>query len=261
MRARAAAAPLAAYVLHQYDWSESSLIVELFTRDAWPCGGGRARAPSGRPIRSCGQCCMPFQRLAVAVSGAARDEASAEVRNLRSAEWAGGARCRGGDALLAGFYLNELLLRLLARRRPPSPAVRRLCRNAAATWHRRRGACSCCVPSSWCCWREIGHLPDLSSDVTSTAEGVAGAAATYTAAARGGPGGRRRPTPLGGSMRRWGKSAFRGGGARPRGAACCRRRLRSCAAAAMRGSVFTYHLAGAHAAHSRMLGLRRPARP
>ena len=27
-----AAAPLAAYVLHRYDWSESSLILDLFTR-------------------------------------------------------------------------------------------------------------------------------------------------------------------------------------------------------------------------------------
>ena len=30
---RAAPAPLAAYVLHSYDWSESSLILELWTRD------------------------------------------------------------------------------------------------------------------------------------------------------------------------------------------------------------------------------------
>ncbi|HRZ62397.1 MAG TPA: recombination protein O N-terminal domain-containing protein, partial [Rubrivivax sp.] len=29
----AAAAPLAAYVLHHYDWSESSLVLELFTRE------------------------------------------------------------------------------------------------------------------------------------------------------------------------------------------------------------------------------------
>ena len=33
MTRRSAAAPLAAYLLHRYDWSESSLIVELFTRE------------------------------------------------------------------------------------------------------------------------------------------------------------------------------------------------------------------------------------
>ena len=33
MTRRAPATPLAAYVLHRWDWSESSLIVDLFTRE------------------------------------------------------------------------------------------------------------------------------------------------------------------------------------------------------------------------------------
>ena len=46
----------------------------------------------------------------------------AEVRNLRGAEWAGGAPLAGGDALFSGFYLNELLMKLLARE-DPHPAL------------------------------------------------------------------------------------------------------------------------------------------
>ena len=55
---------------------------------------------------------LPFQRLHVTL---ARGGGEAEVHTLRSAEWAGGAPMLAGSALFAGFYLNELLLRLLAR--------------------------------------------------------------------------------------------------------------------------------------------------
>lgn len=120
MRSRSAAVPLAAYVLHQYDWSESSLIVDLFTRDA-----GRvvvAAKGAKRPTSQLRAVLMPFQRIAVSFARTARDESASEVHNLRAAEWAGGPAPRGGEALLAGFYLNELLLKLLARD-DPHPAL------------------------------------------------------------------------------------------------------------------------------------------
>ena len=41
-----------------------------------------------------------------------------EIRTLKSAEWAGGHVMPTGDALLSGYYLNELLMRLLARDDP-----------------------------------------------------------------------------------------------------------------------------------------------
>jgi DNA repair protein RecO (recombination protein O) len=44
--------------------------------------------------------------------------ASAELGNLISAEWAGALQPLGGRALMCGFYLNELLLRLLPRDDP-----------------------------------------------------------------------------------------------------------------------------------------------
>lgn len=110
---RGGLAPLSAYVLHQYDWSESSLILELFTRER----GRLAVAAKGakRPYSQLRGVLLPFQRLQVALGRGGED---AEVHTLRSVEWAGGAAMPGGGALFSGFYLNELLLRLLARQDP-----------------------------------------------------------------------------------------------------------------------------------------------
>jgi len=103
-----------AYVLHRYDWSESSVIVEAFTRRhgrvALAARGAKKPSSNFRPVL------LPMQALLLTWSG------EAEVRNLKGAEWGGGpvmpAGARGGDALLAGYYANELLLRLLAREDP-----------------------------------------------------------------------------------------------------------------------------------------------
>jgi len=104
-----------AYVLHQYDWSESSLILDLFTRER----GRIAVAAKGakRPYSQLRVVLLPFQRLQVSL-GRASDDQAAEVQTLRAAEWAGGTPMPGGGALFTGFYLNELLLRLLARQDP-----------------------------------------------------------------------------------------------------------------------------------------------
>ena len=99
-----------AYVLHRYDWSESSLILEVFTRTygrvALIARGAKKPSSSFRPIL------LPLQPLAIAFGG------DAEIRTLKSAEWQGGHVMPTGDALLSGYYLNELLLRLLARDDP-----------------------------------------------------------------------------------------------------------------------------------------------
>jgi DNA repair protein RecO (recombination protein O) len=55
---------------------------------------------------------LPLQPLSLAFGG------DAEIRNLRSAEWQGGHVMPTGEALLSGYYLNELLMRLLARDDP-----------------------------------------------------------------------------------------------------------------------------------------------
>lgn len=105
---------LAAYVLHRYDWSESSVILDLFTRDE----GRVAVAAKGakKPFSQLRAVLLPFQRLVVTL--ARPTDEGAEVRNLRGAERAGGAAMPGGAALFSGFYANELLLKLLARHDP-----------------------------------------------------------------------------------------------------------------------------------------------
>lgn len=111
-RPRAAAGPLSAYVLHQHDWSESSLIVELFTRER-----GRVvvvAKGAKRPYSQLRPVLLPLQRIVVQLGRPPADD-TAELYLLRSAEWAGGAPMPAGAPLVAGFYLNELLLKLLAR--------------------------------------------------------------------------------------------------------------------------------------------------
>lgn len=99
-----------AFVLHRYDWSESSLILEVFTRHygrvALVAKGAKKPSSNFRPIL------LPLQPLRVAFGG------DAEIRALKGAEWVGGQVMPTGDALLSGYYLNELVLRLLARDDP-----------------------------------------------------------------------------------------------------------------------------------------------
>lgn len=116
MATRSPRAPLAAYVLHRYDWSESSLILDLFTRDQ----GRLAVVAKGakRPFSQLRGVLLPFQRLAVSLGRAPSGEETREIHNLRGAEWAGGASMLTGAALFSGFYLNELLLKLVARHDP-----------------------------------------------------------------------------------------------------------------------------------------------
>ncbi len=115
-RAPRPAAVQPAYVLHSYDWSETSLILDLFTRDF----GRVAVAAKGakRPYSQLRSVLLPFQRLHVGLGKAAASEDAAEVQTLRQAEWAGGSPMLSGAALFSGFYLNELLMKLLARHDP-----------------------------------------------------------------------------------------------------------------------------------------------
>jgi DNA repair protein RecO (recombination protein O) len=103
-----------AFVLHRYDWSESSLILEVLTRNsgrvALVARGAKKPSSNFRPVL------LPLQPLRLAFGG------EGEIRTLKGAEWGGGQVMPTGDALLAGYYLNELLLRLLARD-DPHPAL------------------------------------------------------------------------------------------------------------------------------------------
>ena len=99
-----------AFVLHGYAYRESSLIVETLTstrgRVALVARGAR------RPRSELRSVLQAFQPLTLAWSGAG------ELKTLIRAEWRGGLPLIGGGALLCGFYLNELLLKLLPREDP-----------------------------------------------------------------------------------------------------------------------------------------------
>lgn len=99
-----------AFVLHRYDWSESSLILEVFTRDhgriALVAKGAKKPSSNFRPIL------LPLQPLQLSFTG------DAEIRTLKAAQWMGPYVMPTGDALMSGYYLNELLLKLLARDDP-----------------------------------------------------------------------------------------------------------------------------------------------
>ena len=99
-----------AFVLHTYAWRETSLIVEALSRDF----GRMALVARGakRPTSQFRGILMPFSPLALCWSG------RSELKTLVRAEWQGGLTPLRGDGLLAAFYLNELLVRLLPRADP-----------------------------------------------------------------------------------------------------------------------------------------------
>jgi DNA repair protein RecO (recombination protein O) len=95
------------FVLHTYPFKETSLVVELFSRDF---GRVAAVAKGARRPRSAMRGMLQsFQPLIAAWSG------KNELRNLHSLEWGEGLLLLQGQALMCGFYMNELLLRLLPR--------------------------------------------------------------------------------------------------------------------------------------------------
>lgn len=99
-----------AFVLHSYPFRETSLVLEVFSRQhgrvALVARGAR------RPRSALRGLLMGFQPLTLSWFG------KHELRTLHSAEWQGGQPQLQGRALLCGFYLNELLLNLMVRDDP-----------------------------------------------------------------------------------------------------------------------------------------------
>lgn len=99
-----------AFVLHSYPYRETSLILEVLSRQhgrvALVARGAR------RPRSVLRGLLMGFQPLTLSWFG------KGELRTLHKAEWQGGQKQLQGQALLCGFYLNELLLNLMVRDDP-----------------------------------------------------------------------------------------------------------------------------------------------
>ncbi|MES2564124.1 MAG: DNA repair protein RecO [Pseudomonadota bacterium] len=96
-----------AFVLHSYPFRETSMVVELLTREfgriAVVARGAR------RPKSALRGVLLAFQPLLVSWSG------KGELQTLIRAEWQGGYQPLKGLPLICGFYLNELMLKLLPR--------------------------------------------------------------------------------------------------------------------------------------------------
>lgn len=96
-----------ACIIHHTDYSESSLLLELFTRDYGRVGviaKGARRPKSGKRALL-----NPFSPLLLGWTG------RGELGVLTQTEANGLPMVLSGEALYCGFYVNELLLRLLHR--------------------------------------------------------------------------------------------------------------------------------------------------
>lgn len=111
MRARVALEP--AYLLSGRPYSDSSLLVEAFTRNHGRVGlvarGARSQKSALRGVL------QSFTPLLLSWSE------RGELGSLQNAEAAGPAAGLGGERVFHGWYLNELLLRLLQRHDAHAP--------------------------------------------------------------------------------------------------------------------------------------------
>ncbi len=98
-----------AFLMHATNWSETSIIAQVFSRDygivTVVAKGAKRPYSVLRPILSA------FQPLLLSWSG------QGEIKTLTRAETAG-LLPLGGRSLMSGWYMNELLLKLLPKEDP-----------------------------------------------------------------------------------------------------------------------------------------------
>ena len=96
-----------AYVLHTRPYRDTSLLVEIFSHDYGRLGLVARGVRTGKSRFA--NLLQPFTPLLLSWSG------QGELATLTAAEAAGVAPRLNGELMLSGFYLNELLMRLLQR--------------------------------------------------------------------------------------------------------------------------------------------------
>lgn len=98
------------YILHAKAYRETSLLLDVFTREY-----GRVTLVARgarRPRAELRGSLLPLQPLTLSWFG------KNEVRTLHKADWQGGVPQLAGRSLICGFYLNELMCRLTVRDDP-----------------------------------------------------------------------------------------------------------------------------------------------
>lgn len=103
-----------ACVIHRRDYRDTSLLLELFTPGEGRLPAIARGAKSARSNRAA--LLQPFTPLLVSLRG------RGEIKQLLQSEADGRGYALTGERLYCGFYLNELLMRLLERR-DPYPAL------------------------------------------------------------------------------------------------------------------------------------------
>jgi DNA repair protein RecO (recombination protein O) len=102
------------FVLHSYPYKETSLIIDVLTRDYGRIG--LVAKGAKRPHSKLRSVLQTFQPLTLGWTG------KSELRTLTAADWVGGMLPLEKAGLLYGFYLNELLVKFLVRD-DPYPAL------------------------------------------------------------------------------------------------------------------------------------------
>jgi len=99
-----------AFILHSYPYKETSLIIDVFSRQF----GRIALVAKGakRPHSQLRGALQTFQPLTLSWSG------KSDLQILTAAEWVGGMPPLEKNALLCGFYINEIIVKLLQRDDP-----------------------------------------------------------------------------------------------------------------------------------------------
>jgi DNA repair protein RecO (recombination protein O) len=126
------------FVLHARAWRETSLLLEVVSRDFGRVGlvARGVRSTRSRTPRALLQ---PLAPLSLNWSG------QGELATLASVDASGPPFMLNGEALLCGLYLNELIARLLPRNDPHPETfaayvetLQRLSELGASAWHLRR---------------------------------------------------------------------------------------------------------------------------
>jgi len=101
--------PEPAFILHTRPYRETSALVDFFSRHY---GRFRAVARGARGAKKNSHVLTPYTPLLITWSG------KSDLKTLKTVESSGSPLLLQGDRLYCGFYLNELLLRLLAEHDP-----------------------------------------------------------------------------------------------------------------------------------------------